>query len=162
MSVPKQIFDNLMTGEEIICELSPDNWAITHQNVLYGIVLTNKRIIFYTRKIFGIDLKDFSWHDLRKINMKENMLFSNEIVFEMKDNYIYPIVNRDKDRIGKLYSLAIEFKTKANEPQAILKQRPAPTDDPVQTLKKLKDLLDANLINQSEYDSKKADILSRM
>lgn len=162
MSVPKQIHDHLMTGEEIIYDLSPDNRAITHQEILYGVVLTNERIIFYRRKLFGIDLKDFSWHDLRKINMKENMLFSNEIVFDMKDNYAYPIVNHSKDRIGKLYSLAIELKSKANEPQATLKKRTAPTDDPVQTLKQLKNLLDNGLISQSEYDSKKADILSRM
>jgi hypothetical protein len=35
-------------------------------------------------------------------------------------------------------------------------------EDPVQKLKQLKDMLDAGLISQKEYDSKKADILSRM
>lgn len=35
-------------------------------------------------------------------------------------------------------------------------------EDPVQKLKQLKDMLDASLISQEEYDSKKADILSRM
>lgn len=35
-------------------------------------------------------------------------------------------------------------------------------DDPVATLKKLKDMLDLGLIQQSEYDAKKAEIMSRM
>jgi membrane protease subunit (stomatin/prohibitin family) len=35
-------------------------------------------------------------------------------------------------------------------------------DDPVATLKKLKDMLDLGLIEQSEYDAKKAEILSRL
>ena len=38
----------------------------------------------------------------------------------------------------------------------------APSDDPVETLAKLKRMLDAGLIEQSEYDAKKAEILSRM
>lgn len=36
------------------------------------------------------------------------------------------------------------------------------TEDPMETLSKLKKLLDAGLIEQAEYDSKKAEILSRM
>ena len=40
---------------------------------------------------------------------------------------------------------------------------PAPTAaDPVAVLKKLKEMLDTGLISQAEYDSKKADVLSRM
>ena len=35
-------------------------------------------------------------------------------------------------------------------------------NDPVETMKKLKDMLDMGLISQTEYDSKKADLLSRM
>jgi membrane protease subunit (stomatin/prohibitin family) len=35
-------------------------------------------------------------------------------------------------------------------------------DDPVATLKKLKELLDLGLIEQSEYDAKKAEVMSRM
>jgi len=36
------------------------------------------------------------------------------------------------------------------------------TDDPVTTLKKLKDMLDLGLIEQAEFDAKKAEIMSRM
>lgn len=36
------------------------------------------------------------------------------------------------------------------------------SDDPMEVLDKLKKLLDAGLIEQSEYDSKKREILSRM
>jgi membrane protease subunit (stomatin/prohibitin family) len=39
---------------------------------------------------------------------------------------------------------------------------PVPKEDPVETLKKLKTMLDAELITQAEYDQKKADILGRM
>jgi membrane protease subunit (stomatin/prohibitin family) len=35
-------------------------------------------------------------------------------------------------------------------------------EDPIATLKKLKEILDLGLIEQSEYDAKKAEIMSRM
>jgi membrane protease subunit (stomatin/prohibitin family) len=38
----------------------------------------------------------------------------------------------------------------------------AAAEDPMQKLQKLKAMLDANLINQAEYDQKKADILSKL
>jgi membrane protease subunit (stomatin/prohibitin family) len=39
---------------------------------------------------------------------------------------------------------------------------PAQKEDPLQTLKKLKEMFDHGLITQAEYDSKKAEILARM
>jgi membrane protease subunit (stomatin/prohibitin family) len=40
--------------------------------------------------------------------------------------------------------------------------QPAQKEDPLQTLKKLKEMLDHGLITQAEYDSKKTEILARM
>ena len=50
-------------------------------------------------------------------------------------------------------------------PSAVLspeKTAPAGSADPVEALGKLKKLLDARLIEQSEYDEKKKEILSRL
>ncbi len=41
-------------------------------------------------------------------------------------------------------------------------EQPAKGDDPIATLKKLKEMLDLGLIEQAEYDAKKAEIMSRM
>jgi membrane protease subunit (stomatin/prohibitin family) len=41
-------------------------------------------------------------------------------------------------------------------------QAAAPREDPLQTLKKLKEMLDHGLITQAEYDTKKTEILARM
>lgn len=46
--------------------------------------------------------------------------------------------------------------------QPAASQNNGETDDPMATLGKLKQLLDAGLIEQAEYDAKKAEILSRM
>jgi membrane protease subunit (stomatin/prohibitin family) len=49
----------------------------------------------------------------------------------------------------------------ASQGQAAAAPAPEATD-PLQTLQKLKAMLDADLITQEEYDAKKADVLSRM
>lgn len=46
--------------------------------------------------------------------------------------------------------------------QVFSRVKQAPTDDSLDTLAKLKKMLDAGLIEQSEYNNKKAEILSRM
>ncbi|RBC45355.1 hypothetical protein BRN12_04545, partial [Xanthomonas oryzae pv. oryzae] len=38
----------------------------------------------------------------------------------------------------------------------------AASDDPVQVLSKLKQLLDAGLVTQEEFDAKKAEVLARL
>ncbi len=48
------------------------------------------------------------------------------------------------------------------QPYGQPQQPTAPTEDPMEALGKLKKLLDAGLIEQTEYDAKKADILSRL
>ena len=49
-----------------------------------------------------------------------------------------------------------------NSPLNALQSNAEPSDDPVAVLGKLKQLLDAGLIEQSEYDAKKQDILAKM
>jgi len=53
------------------------------------------------------------------------------------------------------------FAPKGSEPAGVSSST-APSEDPMETLGKLKKMLDAGLIEQSEYDAKKAEILSRM
>ena len=48
------------------------------------------------------------------------------------------------------------------QPQSSAPHNTEPPQDPIEVLAKLKKMLDAGLIEQSEYDAKKAEILSRM
>lgn len=54
------------------------------------------------------------------------------------------------------------FTQKQATPQTASETPSTSKDDPMETLSKLKKLLDAGLIEQAEYDAKKAEILSRM
>ena len=173
MSVPKQISSKLMDGEKILYDQPPYMLGLQLSSLkkgcsqeVRGAVFTNKRIIFYKPKIFGIELKDFSWHDIRNINIKEGLL-SGEIEFEMVGGLDSEILYMSNDTVQKMYTIVRDLVAKAHEsmqqPHAIVQQAStSPHDDSMAKLKQLKEMLDIGLISQSEYDTKKADILSRM
>jgi len=161
MAVPDQINKALASDEEILYNFEK---PLTLKPP--GLVFTNKRLIYYKPKTFGIELKDYSWHDLCNVSMKEGLV-QGEIEFEMAGNHDIEFENVSKDQVRKMYALAQELKAKAHnalhKPQVIVQQEAkVPQEDPVVKLKQLKDMLDGGLISQAEYDAKKADILSRM
>lgn len=175
----------LMSGEEVTyiavqkkpaVNLSPD-----------GVALTNKRVIFCRPKNLGLsfEFKDFVWKDVADCHMKEGMLGAEFTVrpisgtTEMMD-YL------PKNQARRLYALAQEQEEKQRNyrrEQELEMQRassgsihvnaapapaPAPVaaapaaDDPMATLQKLKMLFDNQLIDQEEYNTKKAEVLQRM
>jgi hypothetical protein len=134
-----------------------------------GLVFTNMRLICYRSKGFGgLELRDYSWRDLRNVRIKEGLL-GGEIKFELGEDDEVEFENVPKDMLRKMYSLAKELKEKAHESSKRLivhpetpEQPAVPQEDPVRKLKQLKEMLDAGLISQAEYDSKKVEILSKM
>ncbi|MDD2756467.1 MAG: PH domain-containing protein [Methanothrix sp.] len=132
-----------------------------------GIVLTNKRLIHYKPKTFGVELKDYSWRDLHNVSMKEGLLL-RDIKFEMIGDHEITLEGIPKDKVREMYALAKEQKEKSHESsKTVVMQQSTPIlapvqEDPVAKLKQLKEMLDAGLVSQDEYDKTKAAILARM
>lgn len=55
-----------------------------------------------------------------------------------------------------------ETRTAASELSSPAESRPAATDDPVEKLRKLKEMLDLGLISQKDFNAKKRDLLSKL
>jgi hypothetical protein len=77
MAIPKQISDTLMSGENILY-----NFEKPLTLKAPGLVFTDKRLIHYKPKTFGVELKDYSWRDLHNVSMKEGLI-GGDIKFEM-------------------------------------------------------------------------------
>lgn len=172
----------LMNGEELIyiavqkkpaINISPDYVAIT-----------DKRIIFCRPKNLGLSMEfqDFIWRDLKDCNLKENMLGAT-ITVKTIHNLTSEIDYLPKTQARKIYSFCQEQEEIQNEIRRqreieVIKasagninlgahqQQPAEEkpvqEDPVETLRKLKQLMDNFLITRDEYEAKKQEILSRM
>lgn len=158
--------------KKLVMNMSPDS-----------VVLTNKRFIIYKPKLLGrVEFQDYIWRNLKDAHVKEGLRGAT-LTMKTVDGHEFAIDNLPKAQARKLYTMAqsmeeqvieerrqreLEEKRAAaggitmhtsippTQPQAMLQ------DNPVQKLKQLKDMLDASLISQAEYDAKKADILSRM
>ena len=172
----------LMSGEELIyiavqkkpaINISPDYVAIT-----------DKRIIFCRPKNLGLSMEfqDFIWRDLKDSNLKENMLGST-LTIKTIHNSTSEIDYLPKAQARKIYSYCQEQEEIQNEirrqreieiikasagninlgqqNQMPIEEKPV-QEDPVETLKKLKQLMDNFLITRDEYEAKKQEILSRM
>ncbi len=172
----------LMNGEELTyiavqkkpaINISPDYVAIT-----------DKRIIFCRPKNLGLamEFQDFIWRDMKDSNLKENMLGST-LTIKTIHNVTSEIDYLPKVQARKIYSFCQEQEEIQNEIRRqreieIIKasagninlgqQNQTPVEekqiqeDPVETLKKLKQLMDNFLITREEYEAKKQEILSRM
>ena len=149
------------------------------------IALTNKRIILIRPKSFGLslDFKDFSWLNVADVHMKEG-IFGATITIKTTSGQSDSMEDIPKAQARRLYRFAQEMEeskkeerrqrdledkravagggitinTPSNQPQTTA----APVEDPIEKLTKLKSMLDMGILNQAEFDAKKADILSKM
>lgn len=144
------------------------------------ICLTNKRFIFYKPKMLGrVDFEDYIWRDLRDAKVVENIIGATFMI-SVTDGTMLSMDYLPRDQAKAVYRFAQEKEQSVLEERrqrAMEEQRakvggvtvnmahPAHTasaEDPVAKLQKLKQMADAGLITEAEYDAKKAEILSRM
>ncbi len=152
------------------------------------IALTNKRIIFCRPKSFGLsmDFQDYAWKDVADCHIKENILGATFMLRTVR-NYTNTLDYLPKSQARKLYQFAqqkeedmLDYRRQRDleDKRAIAgggitvttnipsTQKDSTSEEkkehPIETLQKLKTLLDNNLILQEEFDKKKAEILSRL
>lgn len=176
----------LTTGEEIeyiavqkkpAINISPD-----------CIALTNKRVIFCRPKNLGLSMEfdDYLWKEVEDCHMKEGIMGATFTVNTIKEESIQ-IDYLPKTQARMLYRYAQEQEEKMTEyrrqielensrarasggitvntapeerkqqPEIIEKQ-----EDPVASLRKLKELREQDLISQEEFERKKTEILDKL
>lgn len=148
------------------------------------IALTNRRIIFCRPKMFGLsmDFQDYLWKDIADCHIKEELLGAIFSVKTTKGSVNF-MDHLPKAQVRQLYRYGQEREEEMREyrrqqtleharasaggvvvnngtgPEKSIMSIP---EEPAASLKKLKDLLDNQLIDVKEYDAKKAEILARM
>lgn len=151
-----------------------------------AVLLTNKRFMIVRPKMLGMTFDDHLWREVANVHMSEQML-SATITCQIVGGKQLSIDSIPKKQARKIYAYAQEIEERMHDErrnrdleerraaaggvviqspsQAPVQQSQAqspPADDPMEVLGKLKRMLDAGLIDQSEFAAKKADILSKM
>ena len=178
--VHSKVSQILTDGEEIryiavqkklVMNMSPDS-----------VVLTNKRFIVYKPKLLGrVEFEDYIWRNLKNAHVKEGMRGAT-LTMKTVDGREFSIDNLPKAQARKLYTMAQSMEEQVLEERRLreleekraasggitmhtnMPSQPeaAPQDNPVLKLKQLKEMVEAGLITQDEYDKTKAAILAKM
>jgi hypothetical protein len=178
-----QRVSQILTGEEEILYIAVQSKPIVTV-APDCVVLTNKRFIVYKPTMLGrVSFEDYIWRDLHDARLKEGIMGATLTMLTVQGRRI-AIDYLPKAQARRLYSFAQEMEEKVLEerrirameeqraaaggitiqggPLAAQTQAPVASEDPVQKLKQLKEMMDAGLITETEYEAKKAEILSRM
>lgn len=147
-----------------------------------AIILTNRRFIVAKPKLTGFTFEDFLWKQVHDVHLSEQMLgatISCVIVGGRKVS----LDSLPKKQARRVYSYAQEIEEQMIEErrERTLEEKragaggvtiqtafgaPSPDaavqDDPMAQLGKLKQMLEAGMIDQGEFEAKKAEILRRM
>ncbi|AZR28470.1 hypothetical protein FQK02_20800 [Xanthomonas vasicola] len=153
-----------------------------------AVVLTNRRFIVVYPKLLGMTFRDFPWREVLDVHMSEQMLRATIMCRTTQGAYA-SIDSLPKKQARRVYAYAQQVEESAYEKRqqleidklraaagGVVVHAPsaqgalpsaqqialAASDDPVQVLSKLKQLLDAGLVTQEEFDAKKAEVLARL
>lgn len=148
-----------------------------------SIALTNKRIIFCKPKNFGFSMNfyDYLWKDVADCHMNEGLMGATFTVmttrrFRFSMNYLpksqarllYRYAQEREEEMAEYRRQRELENARASSGGVVVNssdkgyQSEQKKEDPTESLKKLKSLQDSDLISQSEFDTKKSEILSRM
>ena len=149
-----------------------------------AVLLTNKRFMIVRPKMMGMTFEDHVWREVVNVHMSEQMLTAT-ISCTIIGGKKIEIDSIPKKQARRIYAYAQEVEERMHDERrardmeekraaagGVIIQSPvsmpmqqsaaAIVDDPITVLTKLKNMLDAGLIEASEYESKKTEILSRM
>lgn len=147
--IPEEIKNTFMKDEEVLYVRFP-------KGAIGGYIFTNKRIIKFTlnKSKFITKLANYNWQDVKSVSINEGLLTSS-IHLDMKEFDDINTMPLPKGEAKKMFAVIREM-------QDAVQKAPSDVQTPTQKLKYLKEMLDEGLLTQAEYDTKKADLLSRM
>ena len=174
----EEIVEYIAVQKKLVVNLSPD-----------AIVLTNRRFILVQPKMLRMTFVDFPWREVDNVHMSEQMVGAT-ITCKTTTGKFVSLDSIPKKQARRIYAYAQQVEEQAYEKRqqveleklrasagGVVMHAPpafAPTppiapvpvhtaaDDPMQVLGKLKQLLDAGLVSQDEFDAKKSEVLGRL
>ena len=172
----------MMTSGEVVLYVAVQKRPIVNVSPDCA-VLTNRRFIFYHPKLLGrVTFEDHGWRDLHDAKLQENLLGST-FTLKTVSGQVLVLDYLPKAQARRLYAFAQEMEERVREerrardleekraeaggvfmgsPHAGGPLSPAESNDPAQRLKVLKAMRDGGLISPSEYETKRAEIISKM
>jgi hypothetical protein len=126
------------------------------------LVATNKRLVFVDKGLMSLKVEDFPYDKITSIQYSTGILMGGIDIFASGNKAEIKNVTKDQVKPFAEYVRARITGASAHASAPASPQTVSQDGDPVKKLKQIKEMLDMGLISQAEYDSKKAELLSRM
>ncbi|WP_456421556.1 PH domain-containing protein [Thermococcus sp.] len=183
--LPKSVLRHLEPGEEVLFSIKK---KISVEKPKW-LLVTNRRIIYLDEKVFGrYDLKALPYQKLEQITVKLGIV-SSEFIIEGEENITLKLgwmnkeeaeraINAIKDALNAIAvePVSIEISKGLTSETWTLKKpkefitrtvpahqaQPVVKEDPIEKLKKLKELYEMGVISQEEYEEKRKKLLEEI
>ncbi|MCK9440649.1 MAG: PH domain-containing protein [Methanothrix sp.] len=161
--IPESI-SSLFSGDEVV-SMVVEPTSFKPKIHPQKLIITNRRIVIYKPGFIGAETEEYPFESIEKIDHKKGFMRSEiEIHAGGKEIELENISN--DDAIKAIGIIRQNMQTQRLAQKTVILQQPKQVspvqEDPVAKLKQLKDMVDAGLISQDEYDETKATILARM
>lgn len=157
-------------------------WGLDSLSAKDYLVCTDKQILIVDREMFGAtaNIRQFYYEDITSASVVQNsnnadlacFLIETAVTAATKTCDLVLTVAGATVRINTLFKVEAErvvavyhqfrksIKTAASQPQVVVRQ--AAAADPIEQIKKLKDMLDMGIISEEEFNQKKSELLSKL
>ena len=156
------IVNNLMPKEKVaFVFIGLNNFkSTTKHDKNFAYAITDKRILMAQQNIIGESVKSINWNNINDITLNKNALFGVVEVDTFKERFNIAVDRTQAQNIyNEIYRVYDILKRKEERKQYVPPKSEQTKEDPYEQLKKLKELLDMDIISQEEFDKKKKQIL---
>lgn len=122
-------------------------------------IATNQRLLFYAKKLRGFDLESVPYDNISSLEMGKDFLVGHYINFFASGNS----TKMKWIKVGDVPAFVEVVKTQMEASKtSAATPTPPPADDPLSQLERLGKLHKSGVLTETEFESKKAEILARM
>ena len=162
-NIPESI-SKLFSGDEVV-SMVVEPTSLKPKIHPQKLIITNRRIVIYKPGFIGAETEEYPFESIDKIDHKKGFMRSEiEIHAAGKEIELENISNDDAVKAINIIRQNMHAQKLAQK--TVVLQQPAQAapqqGDPVTKLKQLKEMVEADLISQEEYDKTKAAILAKM
>jgi hypothetical protein len=162
---PEDIEPHLLDDEKVIMllkgNIQPGRMDTFKDVTFHGgvgtLVLSDKRVHYFSRglvKSFTNSHESFEFSKITGVELRKNLAFGQMIYITRAENSdSWTQLNKDEAQVF-VSALQKQISASAQPTQTAI--------DPLDQIKKLKDLLDLGAISQSEFDEKKAQLMGKI
>ncbi|MGG5330594.1 PH domain-containing protein [Enterococcus sp. AZ163] len=139
----------------VVCFIGVHNRkSPTKDDGFYGYALTNRRFMMGQKRLIGEDLKSISISNLQDMQLKMDSTTATLTIFTSDNPVTIMLTSHEAEDIAKT------LKHYAREDTAPIEQeKPQGTLSKAEQLLKMKELLDAGILSDEEFEQVKKDIL---